>query len=83
MRASEDLYKLCVAKFGEGNEYTIHAGRNYAINLRKANRGDEARELLTELLSTSKQVLGPHHSTTKDVESTLKSVNVSENHQGG
>jgi hypothetical protein len=71
LRASQEVYKLRVAKFGEGNEYTIHAGKNYAINLRKANRWDEARELLTKLLSTSKQVLGPDHKTTKEVKLSI------------
>jgi len=46
-----------IAELGKGNENTIRAGRNYAIDLRKANRMDEARELLTKLLATSKQVL--------------------------
>jgi hypothetical protein len=75
LKASQEIYKIRIAEYGEGNEYTIRAGNNYAIDLRKANRGDEARELLTKLLAKSKQVLGPHHSTTKDVESALKSVN--------
>jgi hypothetical protein len=76
LRASQDLYEeKRVAQIGEGGEYTIEAGKFYAINLRKANCGDEARELLTKLLATSKQVLGPHHNTTKDVESELESLN--------
>jgi hypothetical protein len=75
MKASQKLYELRVAKFGEDHEYTILAGKNYAIDLHKANRGDEARDLLTKLLATSKQVLGPHHNTTKDVESMLKWIN--------
>jgi hypothetical protein len=62
---------LRIAELGEENEYTIRAGRHYAINLRTANHGDEARELLTKLLATSKQVLGPHHKTTKKVENEL------------
>jgi hypothetical protein len=74
MKVSQELYELRVAKDGEGNEYTIEAGKIYAIDLRKANHGDEARELLTKLLATSKQVLGPHHNTTKKVESELKEV---------
>jgi hypothetical protein len=72
LRASQELYKLRIAKIGEEDKYTIIAGKNYAIYLRKANRGDEARELLTKLLATSKQVLGPHHSKTKEVESELE-----------
>ena len=64
---SKELYELRVARFGEGNEYTIDAGKSYAINLQIANRGGEARDLLTKLLSTSKQVLGPHHNTTEAV----------------
>ena len=31
-----------------------------------------AWDLLTKLLATSKQVLGPHHSTTKEIELTHK-----------
>ena len=69
LKASQEIYKLRIAEYGEGNEYTIRAGNNYAIDLRKANRGDEARELLTKLLATSKQVLGSHHNITKEVES--------------
>ena len=74
LKTSQELYKLRVVKFGEGDEFTIRAGRNYAIDLRNANRRDEARELLSKLLATSKQVFGPHHNTTKDVESVLKEV---------
>jgi hypothetical protein len=73
LKASRELYELRIAKLGEEHQYTIRDGRNYAIILRKANRRDEARELLTKLLATSKQVLGTHHNTTKDVESELES----------
>jgi hypothetical protein len=66
------MYELRVAANGKEDELTIHAGKVYAIDLRNANRGDEARELLTKLLATSKQVLGPHHNTTKEVESVLE-----------
>jgi hypothetical protein len=72
LKASQEIYKLRIAEYGEENEYTILAGKNYAIDLRKANSETEARELLTKLLATSKQVLGPHHNTTKRVESELK-----------
>jgi hypothetical protein len=75
LRASQELYKMGVAKFGEGNEYTIDVGRKLAIELHSANRGDDARELLMKLLATSNQVLGPHHNTTKDVESALDHAN--------
>jgi hypothetical protein len=76
LKASQELYEMGVAELGEENEYTIRDGKNYAIHLRKANRGDEARELLTKLLATSKQVLGPHHSIkTKEVESELERFN--------
>jgi hypothetical protein len=77
LRASQEIYELRVAELGDGNEYTINSGKNYAINLREANRGGEARALLTKLLITSKQVLGSHHSTTKGIVSALKSVNAS------
>ena len=72
MKASRELYELRIAELGEEHEDTIRAGRNYAINLHKANRGDEARELLTKLFATSKRVLGPHHISTKEVTSALE-----------
>ena len=74
LKNSKELYDLRVAKYGEEDEYTIIAGKNYALRLQKVDRGDEARELLTKLLATSKRVLGPNHNTTKKVESELKQV---------
>ena len=71
LKASRDVYELRIAQLGEESEQTIRAGKNYAIGLQNANRGDEARDLITKLLATSKQVLGPHHSTTKEVENTI------------
>jgi len=68
LEASQEVYELRIAEHGEGNEQTIRAGKKYAIDLHNANRRDEARDLITKLLATSKQVLGPHHSTTKEVE---------------
>ena len=65
------MYELRISQLGEESEQTIRAGKNYAIGLQNANRGDEARELSMKLLATSKQVLGPHHSTTKEVENTI------------
>jgi hypothetical protein len=74
MKAHQELYELRIAEYGEENEYTIDAGNDYAIYLRQANRCGEAREFLTKLLATSKQILGPHHNTTKKVESALEKV---------
>jgi hypothetical protein len=74
LRVFQELYELRIAELGEENEFTIHAGRNCVINLLKANRGEEARELLTKLLRTSKRVLSPHHNITKEIQSTLKRV---------
>jgi hypothetical protein len=74
VNVSRELYKLRVSEYGEEYEYTIDAGKHYAINLCKANRGDEARELLTELFATSKQVFGSDHNITKEVESVLHEV---------
>ena len=71
LRTSKELYKVRVAELGEKHLFTIRAGKNFAIDLLKANRGEEARDLLTKLLVTSKQELGPHHCTTKDVELSL------------
>ena len=68
------MYELRVAKHGKENEYTIWAGKSYAIELQEANRRKEARELLTKLLATSKQVLGSQHNVTKEVELDLEQV---------
>jgi hypothetical protein len=75
LKASQSVYELRAAKFGEENGYTIEAGITYAGHLQKVNRGEEARKLLMKLLTTSKQVFGPHHNQTKDIESTLKRAN--------
>jgi hypothetical protein len=77
LQTSREVYELYVSKYGEGNQFSLDAGRQYAIALQNSNRGDEARELLTELLASSKQLLGPHHITTKEVEHALIGVNVS------
>jgi hypothetical protein len=74
MKAHQELYELRIAEDGEENEYTIDAGIDYAVYLRKASLGGDVRELLTKLLVTSKQVLGPHHNTTKKVESELTKI---------
>jgi hypothetical protein len=74
MKASQELYELRIAEYGEENEYTIKSGKIYALRLQKSNRGDEARDLLTKLHATSKQVLGHHHNITKDIESKLKQI---------
>ena len=72
LKASEELYKVRAAELGDEHEHTIKSGKNYATALRNANRGDEARELLTKLLATSKQILGSHHNTTKEIELKLE-----------
>jgi hypothetical protein len=71
LKASQEVYELRIAELGEESGYTIIAGRDYAINLRKTNSGDEASELFTKLLATSKQVFGSDHNITKSVESML------------
>jgi hypothetical protein len=75
LKASKELYEIGVAKYGEEHEYTICAGKNYAVALQNANRGDEARELLTKLLATSKQTFGSHHNITKDIRLALLYMN--------
>ena len=72
LKACQELYELRVAEYGENDEQTIISGKIYAINLQKASRGDESRTLLFKLLATSKQALGSHHNTTKEVASALK-----------
>ena len=72
LKASQELYELRIAELGEEDKFTICLGKNYALGLCKASRGGEARDLLTKLLATSKQVLGPHHNTTEEVASVLK-----------
>jgi hypothetical protein len=74
MKTHHELYELRIAEHGRENDYTIDAGIDYAVYLRKASLGEDARELLTKLLVTSKQVLGPHHNTTKKVESELTKI---------
>ena len=71
-KVSRDVYELRIAQLGEEDELTILAGELYATSLHNANRRGEARDLLTKLLITSKQVLGPQHNTTKRVESELE-----------
>ena len=56
LKTSRDVYELAVSEYGEGIKQTIDAGKIYALRLRKANRLEEARELLTKLLATSKQL---------------------------
>jgi hypothetical protein len=75
LKATHDVYKLRAAEHGEGSEVAIDAGKVYAMKLQDAHRGGEAAELLTKLLATSKRVLGPNHSTTKQVESVFKRTN--------
>jgi hypothetical protein len=75
LKASRDLYEFRIAEDGEESEYTIISGKNYAVNLHRANHGGEAKILLMKLLATSKQVFGPHHITTKRVESALQRAN--------
>jgi hypothetical protein len=71
LKMSRELYELRVSEYGEDLELTIDAGKFYAINLRNANRGEEAMELLTKLLAKSKQVHGSDHNITKSVEAML------------
>jgi copper chaperone CopZ len=52
LKASRELYELRVAELGEESGYTICAGKNYALRLQKANRREEARELLMKLPAT-------------------------------
>jgi len=72
LKTSRELYELRIAKYGEEHGYTIIAGKIYTLRLQDANRGDEARELLTKLLATSKRILGPDHNTTESVEAALE-----------
>jgi hypothetical protein len=82
LKASQELYELRISELGEEHENTINAGKNYAYDLRKANRREEARELLMKLLTTSKQVLGPDHNTTKEVKMALDELVVLESEIG-
>jgi predicted Zn-dependent protease len=50
LKASHELCELRIAKLGDEHYYTIDAGKNYAEILQKANRREEARELLMKLL---------------------------------
>jgi hypothetical protein len=70
-KAYQELYELFVAEHGDEHYDTIDMGKTYAVQLQKANRGGEARELLMKLLATSKQVFGSDHNITKSVVSML------------
>ena len=71
LKASQELYEMRIAEYGEESEYTIDAGIIYALRLQTANCREEAGELLMKLLATSKQVFGSDHIITKSVESML------------
>jgi hypothetical protein len=58
-------------KIGDEHYNTIDAGKLYALRLQKANRREEASDLLMKLLATSQQVLGSDHNITKEAESML------------
>ena len=47
LKTSQESYELRVAKYGEGSELAIDAGRIYAVHLHNANCEEEAREPLT------------------------------------
>ena len=72
----QELYEMRVKELGaeEEDERTILAGDNYAIALLKVDCGEEAMELLNKLLAMSKQVLGSHHNTTKELQSATLDV---------
>jgi hypothetical protein len=71
LKASQEVYELRIAELGDEHEFTIDAGKIFALRLQTANRQEEARELLMKLLATSKQVFGSDHNITKSVESML------------
>jgi hypothetical protein len=71
LKASQEVYELRIAEHGEEHHYTIDTGKDYALRLQKANRQEEARELLMKLLATSKQVFGSDHNITKSVARVL------------
>jgi hypothetical protein len=71
LKASQALYELRIAEDGDEHEFTIDAGKIYALRLQRNNRQEEARELLMKLLATSKQVFGSDHNITKSVKSML------------
>jgi hypothetical protein len=75
LKASKEEYEFRVSDYGDEDEHTIRAGKTYAVALQNANRGDEARELLTKLLATSKQTFGLHHNITKDIRLALLYMN--------
>jgi len=61
LKTLQELYELRIAQYGKEHAVTIEAGMLYALELQEANGWDEATELLTKLLPTSKRVLGPLH----------------------
>jgi hypothetical protein len=71
LKELQKRYELRVAELDEEIELKIDAGKIFAIDLQKANRREEARELLMKLLATSKHIFGSDHNITKSVESML------------
>jgi hypothetical protein len=71
-----DITKLDVTSYAKRVCWSFSEAKldalTIGLNVQKANRRDEARELLTKLLATSKQVLGTNHKTTKNIELSLK-----------
>jgi hypothetical protein len=65
---TEESARRAVAYFEK--ELKVNKACGNAEGLQNANRREEAIELLTKLLATSKQVLGLHHKITKNLEST-------------
>ena len=78
LTASQEMYELRTAELGEEQDQTIIAGKNYAIDLHNANRGDDARELLMKLQATSKRVRGSEHNITKEVALALEELEVAD-----
>ena len=58
---SQELCELLVAEYGEKNEITIHAGKNYAIALVDANRGKKTVELSISIIRVKNHQYGAHH----------------------
>ena len=76
LKQSQEIYNARVGQFGEDADpgaRVLH-GTALATELCIANRKIESERLLKNLVSVSKQLHGPNHSVTKNVEENLLSV---------
>ncbi len=74
LKQLQTIYDIDINLYGDVSKCTIKFGMNLAISLWHTKCRIKAKILMTKLASTSKQVLGPEHNTTKLVEPILQNM---------